>query len=134
MSRTGIYDPHDGFIPDDDCQQEEPKMTNNESNGSKERMDERLERMHEIECRICTFNIDGVCKLDGGYIPKIGCVGGKAKLMTNADRIRAMTDEELATFLDCYCVSASWECPRHHEIKCHECWLNWLKEEVRTND
>lgn len=49
---------------------------------------------------------------------------------TNADRIRAMTDEELAEFLDCYCVSAYWECPRHHEIKCHECWLEWLKKEV----
>ena len=49
---------------------------------------------------------------------------------TNADRIRAMTNEELAEFMDCYCVSASWECPRHHEIKCHECWLEWLKQEV----
>lgn len=28
MSRTGIYDPRDGFIPDDDCPQEKPKQTN----------------------------------------------------------------------------------------------------------
>ena len=52
------------------------------------------------------------------------------KIFTNADRIRAMSDEELAKFLDCYCVSASWECPRNHEIKCHECWLEWLKKKV----
>lgn len=101
-------------------------MASIESNGSKERMDERLERMHEIECRICDFNIDGVCKLDGQHIPKIGCAGGKEKPMTNADRIRAMTDEELADEL--YFWHFSIFCRSDEEI------LKWLKAEVKVND
>ena len=48
---------------------------------------------------------------------------------TNADRIRAMTDEELAKF------AYSFPCPpqitpnqcRHD---CDRCWLDWLKQEV----
>ena len=54
---------------------------------------------------------------------------------TNADRIRAMSDEELAEFM------RPWDsgCPRWKENplpcsdwdNCGECWLKWLKEEVR---
>ena len=58
--------------------------------------------------------------------------------MTNADRIRNMTDEELADFLDTdvmNCVSValhddSYECP-DDPCKCTECWLRWLREEVK---
>lgn len=81
-------------------------------------------------CVYCTE--DGYCKKFSDEEVKSWCVQSPCKdeRPSNADRIRAMTDEELAKFLDCYCVSASWECPRHHEIKCHECWLEWLKKEV----
>lgn len=50
--------------------------------------------------------------------------------MTNADKIRAMTDEELAHF---------WEtrpdaCPPIGTIcsgkNCYDCWLDWLEQEV----
>lgn len=54
---------------------------------------------------------------------------------TNADRIRSMTDEELAEFMK------PWDsgCPRWKENplpcsdwdNCGECWLKWLKEEVK---
>ena len=54
---------------------------------------------------------------------------------TNGDRIRAMSDEELAEFM------RPWDsgCPRWKENplpcsdwdNCGECWLKWLKEEVR---
>ena len=52
--------------------------------------------------------------------------------LTNADRIRAMTDEELADFLD---IDASGcvgrECGGGIEKdKCRECWMSWLKEEA----
>lgn len=96
-------------------------MAKIESNGSKERMNKRLERMHEIECCICDFNINGVCKLDGQHIPKIGCTGGKAKTMTNADRIRSMTDEELAEVL--HNAGGNWYS--------EEYWLDWLKREYK---
>ena len=77
MSRHGIYDLKDGFIPDDDCPQKNPQ--------------------------------------------------------TNADRIRAMTDEELAEFIGLirrpvnlmYCDFDN--CPSN----CDECRLEWLKREAK---
>lgn len=57
---------------------------------------------------------------------------GHGKPTTNADRIRAMSDEELAKKL-------AWraECPdKAHQDKCNEdcfgCWLDWLRQEVET--
>ena len=53
---------------------------------------------------------------------------------TNADRIRSMTDEELADWLGIYCNGQT-----AHEVgkpcvsgmgSCEECWLDWLKQEV----
>lgn len=90
MSRLGTYDLVDGFVPYDDCQQEEPKMT-------------------------------------------------------NSDRIRAMTDEELAELIgdniDCsICKKEVFEtttCPGSltaDEKNCYGCWLDWLKKEVVAND
>ncbi len=54
--------------------------------------------------------------------------------MTNADKIRAMTDEELSRIL------SKKYCPFYFggDTGCHtknggcfECWLNWLKQEVQ---
>lgn len=53
---------------------------------------------------------------------------------TNADRIRAMTDDELAMYFtdDMYCDS---DCPAIREgcgfgDGCYKAWLYWLKQEV----
>jgi hypothetical protein len=50
--------------------------------------------------------------------------------MTNADRIRAMTDEKLAHFWETRPVS----CPPMETLcsgkNCYDCWLDWLKQEV----
>jgi hypothetical protein len=51
--------------------------------------------------------------------------------MTNADRIRAMSDEELADFI------ASLDCPdRRRECNgnCDSCVLEWLKEPVEVDN
>ena len=52
---------------------------------------------------------------------------------TNADRIRSMTDEELATMFDEYGKRNDC-CPNYGRIDCREscmkCWLDWLKQEV----
>ena len=45
--------------------------------------------------------------------------------MTNADRIRAMTDEELRDLIIKPLVCPVDKCP---DTDCDECWLNWLKE------
>lgn len=55
---------------------------------------------------------------------------------TNADRIRAMTDEELAVFLDDISNGCD-NCPKRRyclfdteEDNCRDAFLKWLKEEV----
>ena len=51
---------------------------------------------------------------------------GKHKLripITNADRIRAMTDEELARFISSQIIDRNIGVPI-------EAWLDWLKQEV----
>lgn len=62
--------------------------------------------------------------------------------MTNADKIRSMTDEELANllaeepifirvFFPKYCeIVMDDENPGFCDDDCHECILNWLKREV----
>ena len=55
---------------------------------------------------------------------------------TNADRIRAMSDEDLAEWRSqkFYVPNCAYmECPEHDEkddFSCTDCWLMWLKEEV----
>ena len=52
---------------------------------------------------------------------------------TNADKILAMSDEELATFMNCD------GCPPKNEgcndgQKCSLCWLEWLQQPAEKND
>lgn len=62
----------------------------------------------------------------------IGCsngVDGKRKAKTNGDRIRAMTDEELAVLLQNSCCRPDlMDCPQIDD--CVECWRDWLKQEA----
>lgn len=52
----------------------------------------------------------------------------KHKPKTNADHIRAMSDEELARKL----YDVSWKVANSsNEIDTEEDWLDWLKEEVK---
>ena len=58
----------------------------------------------------------------------------KQKPQTNADRIRAMTDEELAEFIigksNCGACPNEEQCDDWHIGSCKDAWLNWLKQEV----
>lgn len=52
---------------------------------------------------------------------------------TNADRFRAMTDEELAMFFDLEAFLCPWcdvSCGGVEELPCRQCILKWLKQEV----
>ena len=55
------------------------------------------------------------------------------KPITNADRIRSMTDEELAAYMGD--VQTWGGCPNHGARNCTEncadCWLYWLKQEAQ---
>ena len=62
--------------------------------------------------------------------------------MTNADRIRSMSDEELSFFLDTATVCVCFPCTRdinnlkhfnnckHESGSCEKEWLEWLKGEA----
>lgn len=59
--------------------------------------------------------------------------------MTNADRIRAMTDEEMAAFFSsdnfrfCFCEFCEWNvkgCLNNEKMNCANGMENWLKQEV----
>lgn len=72
------------------------------------------------------------------YVPVV--VNAKPQKRTNADRIRAMTDEELAEWIteltdcavypytrkDAPCISIGQTCAAS--------WLDWLKEEATDDD
>lgn len=61
------------------------------------------------------------------------------KQQTNADRIRAMTDEELAKLFDGMIINCEGDVPCNRycssywgtEITCEDAWLLWLKEEAK---
>jgi len=56
--------------------------------------------------------------------------GNQFKPMANGDRIRSMTDEELAAlFKDHFCpmlIGTDMDC----QNSCEECWLDWLRQEA----
>ena len=54
--------------------------------------------------------------------------------MTNADRIRNMTDDELGEWLlknaACPCVAVNCGCALNDDT-CRQAWLEWLRAEVK---
>ena len=54
--------------------------------------------------------------------------------ITNADRIRSMTDEELAELFDNTCIENIGEVRCGSYRRCYDCMLNWLKEEVKDGN
>lgn len=61
----------------------------------------------------------------------------KTKPMTNADRIRAMSDEELVVFINTFniCnIRTNEECKFNYGADCSACVLNWLKQPAEAED
>ena len=66
----------------------------------------------------------------------------KKPKQTNADRIRAMSDEELAGILTMQSVvsppwcSENYDCPYAEQdpARCDLCALDWLRQEVNQNE
>ena len=52
------------------------------------------------------------------------------KPQTNADRIRAMSDEELVEMLDYELGCPATENCEKMNCDCYTCWLNWLRRAV----
>lgn len=59
----------------------------------------------------------------------------EAKPMSNADRIRSMTDEELGKLLNEFghCPLSRIEDDCRSYDRCRDCWIDWLKEEVKDD-
>ena len=55
--------------------------------------------------------------------------------MTNGDKIRQMTDEELIQFIGCfpseYCAPRYKSCDEHN---CADCVRDWIKQEVKGRE
>lgn len=59
------------------------------------------------------------------------CLNYEPRPLTNADRIRSMTDEELADWINLLCPpSTLYDLNDDYELNCKDCWLKWLKKEV----
>ena len=96
--------------------------------------------MRGVQCKRCFFFMPEWCpkkrdSLDPDLIRD--CEFFKTK--TNADRIRAMSDDELSRFLAEGCEIAGLECrvardplfpADEHLEDCAECWLAWLRKEA----
>lgn len=68
----------------------------------------------------------------GRDMPVIGAfLRDQKKPQTNADRIRSMTDEELAVNMMCPNENglAEIDCDKNDNCNCYECLLKWLRAE-----
>jgi len=85
-------------------------------------------------CVYCTE--DGYCKKYSDDEVTSWCVQSPCKdeKPSNADRIRAMTDEELVEIFannDCgYCRIHDFCFAKGSAINCEDVWLDWLKQGV----
>ena len=93
------------------------------------------EKGNNFNCRECKYGSE--CNTANAHGYKVGFCSQytqKTKAQTNADRIRSMTDEELAKFIyeqaDCFCVARYGVCIKDEDT-CRAAWLKWLKEEVK---
>lgn len=76
-------------------------------------------------CTTCLRLREGLCD---GEKEQMACPSYKQ--MTNGDRIRAMTDEEMALMI----YEVSWRIAQDPDyIDTEQDWLDWLKQEVSEN-
>lgn len=73
-------------------------------------------------------------KTEFGYCKTTACLYAPTikvaqKTKTQADRIRAMNDEELAKTI-ARKITGCYGCRATNELECAECVLEWLKKEV----
>lgn len=80
-------------------------------------------------CVYCTE--DGYCEKYSDEEVTSWCIQGPCEdeKPSNADRIRAMSDEDLAMLLQPGCPSRVCRDSPPHD--CYNCWLDWLKEEAK---
>jgi hypothetical protein len=85
----------------------------------------------------CIYNEEGTCKLHSTVYEHSWCVEGPCddQTLSNGDRIRSMTDEELAELISehvplCVGPKKIQEQYSSTRMTATEVWLNWLKQET----
>lgn len=76
-----------------------------------------------MKCENCTKYDD--CRIGSGLTWPCGAY--RPKTITNADRIRAMGDEEMALQFGANCPKGN---RRICDKACSKCWLEWLQQPV----
>ena len=100
-------------------------------------MAEEGERMNCSDCKNVGMQICTVCCTYQGGVPD----RWEPKTLTNADRIRGMSDEELAGWIATVPLSHDDICPSplpercsgsngYDAEACKQCWLGWLRQEA----
>jgi len=83
------------------------------------------------DCNVC---INGKMPSYSATCVECGLSRKNYKPINNADRIRSMTDEELAEIFannDCgYCRIHDFCFAKGSAINCDDVWLEWMKEEA----
>lgn len=83
-------------------------------------------------CPFCGKKVDKFIMFRGDVVGCRYCCGIHVK-QTNADRIRAMTDEELVELFandNCgYCRIHDFCFDKGCAINCEDVWLDWLRQE-----
>ena len=66
--------------------------------------------------------------------PVCGGIGTHEIQMTNADRIRGMSDEELANIIECPYGNPYFDEHLPCKGSCHDCLLIWLQQPAEEDD
>ena len=85
----------------------------------------------------CIYWNDGLCKKFSDDKATSWCVEGHCgdQMPSNADKIRAMNDEELADLINReigYCAPTG-DCEKMSN-DCKACWLDWLKQSAEEGE
>lgn len=88
----------------------------------------------KYECRVCKDATECTKVWKDENEEFMNCSAFVAPPPTNADSIMAMSDEDLAKFIEEACCPPV--CYTKHVYECQKedcvpCWLAWLKEEVK---
>ena len=83
----------------------------------------------------CVYYDKGKCKKFSDDKATSWCVEGPCgdQVPSNADKIRAMNDEELADLINrevSYCAPTSGDC-ENTPNDCKACWLDWLQQPAK---
>lgn len=83
-------------------------------------------------CESCPVEACATSTYRGSACESQRALYGLGDPLTNADRIRAMADEEFAKAASATfrCPPGDYKCLQMPEPLCYECWLAWLKQPV----